>query len=322
MVLTILILTLLGLTGAAAAAFYIRGLEPQDVWSIGVYEGAEPLDLCPSPLALGQPVLTASDVTDATARFVADPFIVRDGNQWWMFIEVLNKRSRRGEIAVASSRDGLAWTYDRVVLRETFHLSYPYVFEAEGGYCMIPESGQSGVVRLYRAVAFPYEWQFDRVLLPGRYVDASVLHFEGRWWLFAQRDGRALDLFFADHVDGPWVGHPANPIVLDDAAASRPGGRILQWDGRIIRYAQDGVFTYGRRVRAFHVEELTTTRYRERECAQSPVLDATGSGWNANGMHHVDAMQLATGRWIAAVDGKRIVQRFNWRRAVRPLFAR
>lgn len=296
---------------------YIRGLEPQDVWSIGIYEGVDPLHLRAAPESRRQPVLQAADVSDVTALFVADPFLIRTGDRLWMFLEVLNKGSRRGEIAVASSGDGIAWKYERIVLREPFHLSYPYVFEMEDGFCMVPECGRSGAVRLYRAVAFPYEWQFERTLLSGRYVDASVLRLRDRWWLFAQRDDGALTLHVADEVKGPWMEHPASPLMTDDIAISRPGGRVLIWEGRVVRFAQDATGTYGRCLRAFQVEELTQTSYRERELPESPLLDASGSGWNADGMHHLDAVQVDGGRWIAAVDGKRIVRRFNWQRAFR-----
>jgi len=35
----------------------------------------------------------------------------------------------------------------------------------------------------------------------------------------------------------------------------------------------------------------------------NPILRASGAGWNAAGMHHLDAHEVASGRWVAAVDG-------------------
>jgi hypothetical protein len=32
------------------------------------------------------------------------------------------------------------------------------------------------------------------------------------------------------------------------------------------------------------------------------VVEASGKGWNSDGMHHVDAHELAKDRWIAVVD--------------------
>jgi hypothetical protein len=47
---------------------------------------------------------------------------------------------------------------------------------------------------------------------------------------------------------------------------------------------------------------LTEDNYAEVELV-IPILKASGNGWNANGMHHIDAHQQADGRWLACVDG-------------------
>jgi hypothetical protein len=33
------------------------------------------------------------------------------------------------------------------------------------------------------------------------------------------------------------------------------------------------------------------------------MLSASGRGWNAGGMHHVDVHRLEDGYWLACVDG-------------------
>jgi len=48
-------------------------------WSIGIYEGASPLELAPIP-STPNPVLTAQDVLDTQAGFVADPFLLPVGD--------------------------------------------------------------------------------------------------------------------------------------------------------------------------------------------------------------------------------------------------
>jgi hypothetical protein len=64
-------------------------------------------------------------------------------------------------------------------------------------------------------------------------------------------------------------------------------------------------------LRAFQVDEISTKRYKEHEIAQSPILKASGNGWNADGMHTVDAHKIDEKNWIACVDGKRIEGTFN-----------
>src|SRR5215471_15310209 len=80
------------------------------IWSIGIYSGRSPFELSS---AASNPVLSAGDVTDVPARFVADPFMIKVDGLWHMFFEVLNNQNDRGEIGMAVSRDGLGWQYQQ-----------------------------------------------------------------------------------------------------------------------------------------------------------------------------------------------------------------
>jgi len=312
-------LAILGLLLIAALLLFAKqSVNEEDVWSIGIFAGATPLSIGPHPRIARQPVLRAEDVSDVPAAFVADPFLLRDGDKWHLFFEVLNRSTQRGELACASSDDGLQWRYDRIVLREPFHLSYPCVFRSGGDYYMIPESGEAQSVRLYRAVAFPHRWEFVQELLHGHYLDASIVQYAGRWWLFSLRNERELVLHFAAALTGPWIEHPASPIAQSKDVA-RPGGRILVDGERLLRFSQDGTGTYGRCLHAFEVTTLTTDDYAERRVASNSPVGASGAGWNAHGMHHIDAVVLDDGSWIAAVDGKFIRRRFLWRKGARAL---
>ena len=279
---------------------------PAQVWSIGIYVGESPLVL--SPLA-ENPVLTSSAVSDVPAAFVADPFMLKVAGLWHMFFEVMNCRSGKGEIGLAESRDGLQWKYRQIVLREEFHLSYPYVFVWKNDYYMIPESCQVKSVRLYKAVDFPTVWSFERDLLTGdNFQDSSIFRLDNRWWILtdvgsAPYCAGMLRLFYAEDLEGPWTEHPKSPVVIDDPHISRPAGRVLLHCGRAIRYTQECAPVYGSQVRAFEITELTTTSYHEREVDESPVLRASGVGWNQFGMHHIDPHPTDGGRWIASVDG-------------------
>jgi hypothetical protein len=275
----------------------------QPVFSIGIYDGRSPLELVPAIA----PALTGDDVSHVVASNVADPFLLRADGVWHMFFEVWNWRENKGEIGLATSGDALRWRYGQIVLAEEFHLSYPYVFEWEGERWLVPESFQAASVRLYRADPFPERWVLAATLIEAPYVvDASPFRFDDRWWLFAETspDHDTLRLYHAEALDGPWHEHPSSPVVAGDASKSRPAGRVLVDGDRIIRFAQDCSRVYGELVRAFEVTELTTSSYAERELA-GPVLAGSGAGWNARGMHHLDAQRLPDGRWLAAVDGWR-----------------
>ena len=280
-------------------------------WSIGIYVGSSPVALRSPRRMWGgfrNPVLTPADVTDVRAGTVADPFMIRRGGVWYMFFEVVNEAASRGEIGLAVSRDGFAWTYQGIVLAEPFHLSYPYVFESGSRIYMIPESNQAEAVRLYEATTFPRGWTLAGTLLRGGYfADTSVFNHDGTWWMFTETNAElkhdTLRLFCARDLTGPWQEHPQSPIIVGDPHVARPAGRVLAIDGRLIRYAQDDYPQYGRQVRAFEITELTPARYRERLLTRSPMLRPAGLGWKSAGMHHVDPHPIGAGRWIACVDG-------------------
>lgn len=50
---------------------------------------------------------------------------------------------------------------------------------------MLPEGSGSGRLTLYRATQFPLVWEEERVLLPRPLVDASLVEWQGRWYLLA-----------------------------------------------------------------------------------------------------------------------------------------
>lgn len=276
-------------------------------FSIGIYSGEAPWSISPDE-RLQNPVLTWRDVSDVPASMVADPFMISVNGMYYMFFEIVNMLNRKGEIGFATSNDGCTWSYGERVLKEPYHLSYPYVFEWAGEYFMIPEGSRGGGIKLYRADDFPRAWNHVAELLSGnRYADSSIFRYDSKWYIFTDSGAEPLNpklsLYCADRLTGPWEEHPASPIVTDDPHVARPGGRVLVVEGTVIRFAQDVYPIYGSKVRAFGITELSPTTYVEQEISSSPVLEAGGTEWRSGGMHHVDAHQTKEGGWLACVDG-------------------
>ena len=232
--------------------------------------------------------------------------MVKVSGVWHMFFEVMNDATGKGDIGLATSANGFDWQYQRIVLTEPFHLSYPYVFEWNDDYYMIPETLGARVARIYRAEPFPDRWVYMKDLLPGDHADPSIFRFQDQWWMFTcpfpyKHD--TLSLFYASDPLSAWTPHPHNPLISGDRRIARPGGRVLQHDGALIRLTQDCDPTYGRQLRALQITELTANSYKEHERPESPILTPSGSGWNSSGMHHADIHRLDDQSWIACVDG-------------------
>ena len=285
----------------------------KETWAIGIYEGVSPLELFP-PKDITNPVLTAKEVTDISARFVADPFMIQNEAGYHLFFEVLNDKRNTGEIGYAFSNNGLQWKYRKVILRERFHLSYPYIFLADGEYYMIPECMGSGGIQLYRATHFPDEWQHSDTLVTGKKrlsatVDPSIIHYQNRWYLFSYAPkSKSLHLLIAETLTGPWKEHPKSPVVSNSPQFARPGGKVILYNGAIYRYAQDEIPDYGTKVWTFRITELTENSYYEELASNKPVVEPGNEWWNLTGMHTVDPHQRATGEWWALVDGFSIQQ--------------
>ena len=280
-------------------------------YAIAIYTG-DSLDHLRPAVGVPCPVLTAADVTDLQVQFVADPFMVLDNGKWCMFFEIMNAATECGVIGLARSKDGFHWSYESVIIRESFHLCYPYVFDWESTYYMTLASPEEGAVRLYTAQEFPKRWEHTQNLVAGVLHDPSPFRFGGRWWMLATGLPDiygALRLFSSDTLTGEWKEHPKSPVVAGDRRFARPAGRVLVLGDRVIRFAQDCKRYYGRAVRAFEVTRLTPTEYEERPLGSKAILGPSWWGWNSKGMHSIDAHQLADGTWIACVDGKRAINR-------------
>jgi hypothetical protein len=306
---------------------YVCSFSAGGEYSIGLYRSSSPVqvfnfssELAPFKLTNSnpdstQPVMTARHVTDIShAKFVADPFMVKQGSTLWMFFEVM---AQEGEIAVARSDDnGDTWKYKQMVLDEPFHLSYPYVFEHNNNYYMVPETNNANQVRLYKAVEFPYKWALSNVLVEGKeFVDASIIYCNGIWWMFvSQTSNDIMYVYYSDTLESSnWKPHPQNPVFSHRKDKARPSGRVTLWNGKLIRYAMNNEWEYGYSVTVQYVE-VTKTTFKEYPRPMwfglgkgdaPPVLMGHGdlTSWNGNNMHAIDPMKLSNNEWLIAVDG-------------------
>jgi hypothetical protein len=286
----------------------------REQWTIGIYRSDTPFHFNAMQGWIN-PLFRAEDVTDVPAKFVADPFLVKEDDMWNLFFEVYNNDTQQGDLAVATSKNTWTWKYQKVIIDEPFHLSYPYVFKGDDEYYLIPESFEANSIRLYKADEFPTKWSFVKTLVEGRdYVDNSIVYYNGKWWLFSSvTSNDRLYLHYADSLTGPWQEHPQSPIVVDDLHKSRPSGRMIIYDGRLYRFTMDVDPPVGtHQVVAYEITEITPASYSEQPAQDAPVLVASGSGWNRDAMHQLDPVQVDDNSWIASVDGFGEYWIFGW----------
>ncbi len=270
------------------------------VWNIGIY--AEPADFA-LDRPLGKPVRLFLSrkprFSRAHIHTQADPFLYAATGELYLFFEV-QRAGQVGRIEAYRTSDLKSFEHLGIVLQEPHHLSYPFVFGHEGEHYLLPETRSVGEVSLYRFANFPFNPRKVRVLLRGAYVDSSLVHHDGRWFLFTS-SARGMEIFHSDDIlRGKMLPHAANPISTDPRYL-RNGGAPIRIGDSLFRPAQDCADEYGRNLHIFRIVRLTDSVYEERLVAANYLSNS--DGWNSVGGHHL-SIAAYNGRTVVAADGK------------------
>jgi hypothetical protein len=256
------------------------------------------------PANVRNPVLTAADVNDLpNVDTIAHPSMIIEGSRYYMFFTAKYHKTDEGGVGLAESNNGRDWHYRHAVIHEPVMVSTPVVFKWQNDYYMVPETFKLTTVRLYKATAFPDKWEYQKDLLAGDHFAAPTLvRHKDMWWMFTGVEGNeTLRLFYAQDFKGQWTEHPLSPVVKKNPHTAWPAGIPFMLDGVLYRLGMDSVPTYGYQVHVFQIMDLSTKTYAEK-MIDAAVVKASGQGWNADAMHHVDAHEIGRNQWIAAVD--------------------
>lgn len=229
-------------------------------------------------------------------RIWADPFPCRlpDANgrdDLVVFAEDMSIIPGCGKIVAL--RRGLHGWNATTVISESYHLSYPFLFEWQGQRFIVPEAADAHEIPLYRMGDSFVDWRREEPLMRHvRAVDSSLLVHDGRIWLFTnilrEPDLAAhyyeLHLFFSsDFPTSRWTPHPSNPVVCD-ARYARMGGGFFRHNGALFRIAQGSrCGEYGTTVELRRITRLDTCGYEEQ------AAGSLAAAWQPRlrGMHHM-----------------------------------
>lgn len=206
-------------------------------------------------------------------RFQADPFLfVKDG-ELYLFYE-LQHWDDPGCIAMIKTRDLKTWAEPQIVLKEQFHLSFPYVFEDNGTIYMMPESQEDDSIRLYQANEDLTSFTYVRTLLKQErknginfcFNDSHIYILGGKYYLFTsyQKDWMYYqELFMSDNLlNGTFVRHPQSPICVSNEFG-RNGGSLIEYEDNLLRVTQDCHADYGDNSSLMKITKLDDNDYEE-----------------------------------------------------------
>lgn len=205
----------------------------------------------------------------------ADPFLIKKDGHFFVFFEELQISTKKAHISYLEfdEQGKLIMQQPVQILEESYHLSYPFVFEDGGDHYLVPESADVGELWLYKSDKFPVNWKKHYCIFKNKAIyDASLFYHDGYWFLFGteklskggNRDQYLHIYYSEDLVKSEWKSHPQNPVSMDVRGA-RPAGKIFKKNGKIYRASQIGAPKYGYGTQLNEIVHLSPTEFSERK---------------------------------------------------------
>lgn len=242
--------------------------------------------------------------------FQADSFLFVKDEVLFLFYE-LQHWDDPGYIAMVKTSDLKMWSKPQIVLKEPFHLSFPYVFHDQGTIYMIPESQESDSIRLYQADDDLTSFKYVRTLLKQErkdgihynYNDNHIYKKDGKYYLFTsyQKDWMYYqELYVSDNLlEGQFIKHPMSPICISNEYG-RNGGSIISFEDKLLRVTQDCHENYGDNISLMEITQLDEQHYQEQLFIQNVFPH---NNIFIDGGHQLNIAQFK-GHYIYATDYK------------------
>ena len=224
-------------------------------------------------------------------NFIADPFLIHQEGKDYCFVEELDSKTMRGHIAAYEILNNEA-KYLGPVIKEPFHMSFPYLFRFNDQIYMCPEISEAKELRLYQAENFPFGWKCtDTLFTENAMADSMIFERNNVWWMLTNFDPTEsgdfcveLNLFWSeDPTTNAWNPHPLNPILVDSSCA-RNAGLLIQED-KLYRVSQvQGFDCYGAAFQVNEITAITKTSYSE-VCVKKFFPSDVGTKKSAHHLH-------------------------------------
>ena len=234
--------------------------------------------------------------------FLADPFMFSYNGKLYLFYEKQNGWYGKGHICMRFTEDLSRWSEEITVLKEPFHLSFPFVFEDKGKIYMLPETGYSASIRLYEACDDNLEkWKLSKIIIDEKrqWVDSSIINKDSKYYLFtAVKENSIFNqfLFVSDNLTGPYKEHPKSPIYIGNDYG-RNGGAVFYFKDKLFRPAQICVSSYGEDITLLQIEKLTPEDFIEKiykdRIFKSALTDYNHGGHQFNIVYHNNELLLS-----------------------------
>ena len=244
-------------------------------------------------------------------RFFADPFILSvDKKEIRVLVEDFPYYDKVGMISLlVVNRKTYELKERKVVLKQPFHMSYPFIQRKENGeFWVAPEASISSNLHRYTMNPDTSMLENQEVLLAEPLLDSTIIEHDGKYWLFCTKRGqesnKSLFIYYSDKPEGPWTAHNRNPVV-QNAAMARPAGYMVKVDGEIYRVIQKCDHHYGEAINVSKVDVLNESEYKETFIKELNTKDQ--SVWSFHTINGYGNLSVVDGVFIHFYPFRRLI---------------
>ena len=217
------------------------------------------------------------NVNSQENNFIADPFLFKKDDRVYLFAET--NTHGRGSLVYTDITEGFSGF--TAILERPWHLSYPFVFEAEGEVYMLPEQGTNNKpLTLYKAENFPNDWIEYIDLLPDPCIDSNIIYLDAYYLFTYNITLGKYCLYYSDSLKGEWTLHKDTPnkgLEYGGHGNGRGAGSIFKVGKNLYRPIQLNETKYGEGLQMQKITKLTKDKLEEKTVFK---LDQTN-------IHHV-----------------------------------
>ncbi|MGN0521368.1 MAG: hypothetical protein ACI4IQ_01885 [Eubacterium sp.] len=205
-------------------------------------------------------------IKNSLRYWAADPFLAKGADGYYIFFEMYDRLKRKGLIGYRKI-DGKAVGKMHKAFEYPHHLSYPFIYEENGSFYIVPECNAGRELFRIKADSFPSQWHKEAVLLENaRLTDTTIFDYENQRYYISQEidDSYTFDkinLYYEQN--GALIPCASNPVKRDIDTA-RCAGKIFEHNKKFIRPSQNCGESYGKELNFNEITEISKGSYMEK----------------------------------------------------------
>lgn len=181
-------------------------------------------------------------------KWFADPFILDyDDQRIYLLVEEFDYKVHRGRIAKLTI-DRNSWTVSdcKILLNLPTHLSFPMIWREGEKIYVCPENYESGSWNMYCYDATSERLDKVHQIIDEKLTDAIFYHEANDYWILStyepRPNGPELTIWHSSSLKGSY--REVQRVSFRENVG-RNAGSFFQYDGKLIRPAQESNNTYG-----------------------------------------------------------------------------